>query len=122
MAATSPACDLMLVSRWVASDYNVADGDSREGGNDATPKDAQACRSVVKPCEFPVVPNVPNFIENASPWIDFCVEREPTKVRMARMAGRPRRVHERHCRKHDRARSKTLTDVEHNRKEKELPN
>ena len=51
---------MLLFYRWIPSRYNVADDESRkcECGSHATPKDAHAGQSVLKPCEFVVDTNV----------------------------------------------------------------
>ena len=73
-ACISMAGDLLLVYRWIPSEYNVADKDSRrwEDNDLQCETTDQSCSSDLKPMIAKYDSSLSPLIENASPWTEYC--------------------------------------------------
>ena len=73
------ACDLMLVYRWIPSEYNVADRDSRryEENHILCEIADTICSSDLKPMIGELDAPLSPLVEDASPWIEFCSQQIP---------------------------------------------
>ena len=93
-ACISMAGDLLLVYRWIPSEYNVADRDSRRWEDDDLPceTDDRPCSSDLKPMiaerDAPLSP----LTENASPCTEFCSQQIPETWKRVRRGRKPQRA------------------------------
>ena len=78
-ACISMAGDLMLVHRWIPSEYNVADRDSRRWE-----ENHMLCETADTPCSSDLKPMIGEpdaplspLVEDASSWIEFCSQQIP---------------------------------------------
>ena len=98
-ACISMAGDLLLVYRWIPSEYNVADKNSRRWEDDDLPCETtdKSCSSDLKPMVAECDGSLSPLIEDASPWTEFCSQqisqtwkrvkrgRKPQKAPMRRL-------------------------------------
>ena len=74
-ACISIAGDLLLVYRWIPSEFNVGGADSRRWQNDDETNDSQIDRnSDLSPALVDNVRAPCHFISDASPWMEYCAE------------------------------------------------
>ena len=91
-ACISMSGDLMLVYRWIPSEYNVADRDSRrwEENHILFETVDTTCSSDLKPMIGELDALLCPLVEDASPWIEFCSQQIPQDVEAkAKEAKRP---------------------------------
>ena len=77
-ACISIAGDLLLVYRWIPSEFNVADTDSRRWENDGETCDSKTVRgSDFNPTFIQKVRPPYRLISDAPPWMECCPEQNP---------------------------------------------
>ena len=77
-ACISIAGDFLLVHRWIPSDINVADADSRRWENDDEAHDSKIVRnSHLSPASVENVRPPCHLISDDSPWMEYCAEQNP---------------------------------------------
>ena len=93
-ACISMAGDLLLVYRWIPSEYNVADRDSRRWEDDDLPCETndKSCSSDLKPMIAECDGSLSPLIEDASPWTEFCSQQIPKTWKRVRRGRKPQRA------------------------------